>query len=107
MMVDLEILLVFEEEILEVLNELEQTTSLKYALRSLHTVSNSSKLVELSTLTEAANQLSKSIEISGELNSYEIKNFTMEARRLIQGAVRYAELVSPETEPKPTWWKFW
>ncbi len=106
-MVDLDILLVYEEEILEVLSELEKTTSLSYALRCLHTVSNSSKLVEHDTLTEVANQVSKSIEAAGELNSLEIKNFITEAQSLIQGAVQRAEIMKPEIKPKSAWWKLW
>jgi len=106
-MVDLEILLVYEEETLEVLRELGETTSLRYALRCLHTVSNSSKLVGHDTLTEVANQVSQSIEAEGELNSLEINNFIREARSLIQGAVQRAEVMKPEIKPKSAWWKLW
>lgn len=106
-MVDLEILLVYEEETLEVLRDLEETTSLKHTLRCLHAVSHSSKLVKNDTLSEIADQVSKSIEAAGELNSLEIKSFITEAKSLIQGAVQRAKLMKPKTKPKSAWWKIW
>ena len=106
-MIDLDILLVFEEETLEVLSELENATSIKAALTCLKTVSRSSKLVELPTLTEVTVQVAESIRVADKLNNYEIKKFVLEARSLIQGAIQRAEIVKPQTEPKSAWWKIW
>jgi len=87
-MVDLDILLVYEEETLEVLSELEKTTSLSYVLQYLKVVSDSSRVLELHTITELANQQLKSIEAVGEVNSHELKKFTTEVRCLIRSAIQ-------------------
>jgi len=87
-MVDLDILLVYEEETLEVLSELEKTTSLSYVLQYLKVVSDSSRVLELHTITELANQQLKSIEAVGEVNSHVLKKFTTEVRCLIRSAIQ-------------------
>lgn len=105
-MINLDILLAFEEETLEVLGELEEATSPKDALTCLNTIYRSSKLVDLSRLKEITIQLSNSIEASNNLNVFDIQSFNLEARSLIRSTVQRAEL-EPEPNPKSSWWKFW
>lgn len=87
-MIDREILLAFSEAVQEDLKELEQITETEEALRYIRSISRSAKLVDLETMHVMGVELSKSIQLSDQINNLDVKRFIAEANSLIHAALK-------------------